>query len=119
MCLRLTSTNQEETTIRGLHVLEVERELFFYLHLQSIESFGLEVVAEDVFGVSLKEKHLAKLSTVIDGSSVASWLNLLDLLILDRILLKSKKLLFLFRCTTSISVLLSLSFDLQYVIVSL
>jgi len=36
MTLRLTSTDQEETTIRSLHVLEVEGELLVNLHLQFV-----------------------------------------------------------------------------------
>lgn len=50
--LRLASTNQEEAAVRSLAVLEVERELLVYLHLQFIESFVVHVKSQHKLRVS-------------------------------------------------------------------
>lgn len=114
--LRLSTSDEEETTIGSLNVLEVKRERLVNFHLELVESFGLKVVSQNKLTVTFKEEHFSQLSSFINKPSLTLSYLLLDLLCLYlSFLLRGRSR---FRYYTSVSVLIGSSFNLCHVVFS-
>ena len=57
--LRLSTSNEEETTIGSLNVLEIKREWLVNFHFELVESFGLKVVSQNKLRVTFEEEHFS------------------------------------------------------------